>query len=1235
MQFLVLLLLLLLNALHGSFATEHYVRSSTQDLSSCRGNPCLLLGEYARNSTTYFTSGASFFFLNGEHLLDELVTLTDTNGVTMRGESSGARVIVSAGAGISLSDSQDIVLSLMEISHRCGEESNNVSGSALVFSNTSDVEITNVKFTSLNSSNESDNKSNSRAVTFLQSTAQLTNCSFYDRHAINGGGVYAIDSIVTFSGANMFARNTAEVSGGAIYSNNSNILITGTNTFLGNRARTLLTDSRTGGGAIYAAERTLVDISGFVQFVENGPNSEDVFLIGGGVSMFNSALQVQDRAVFSRNFGSYAGAIHGENSNITLLGHMTFSDNRPGGSVSLFWSNFTCNGQFYFTNNVITIPEGFGSAIYSEQSTLSLSGTLAFENNTVINGVGGAIFTFSSTMSFRGNVSFAGNAAMGGIGGAMCIDRTIFTCEGIVTFTNNSAIHRGGGVYAIDSLVTITRSSIFTQNTAMEGGGMGFEGNTTLVLQSPVSIVFDRNRASSIGGALLFLDSSAIAQCQNISIERRNCFFQIQTTQESGIEDIQISLTKNVAEMAGSELYGGSLQLCRVVVNGEQITNNSFHVLGNISTFVSSEDDTRTSLDVTSDPLRVCSCDSSGRPNCSAMAAENVPIELAIERGKRFVLSIVTVGQGNVPVPATLRGYIMNSDNATDLSPQSHMINRKCTDIEFRLKSEGVNKVLVLYPGGPCGNTENTRKKVHVRLKPCPPGFEYSKGGCVCEERLLKLDRNNLCDIDTGTVERPGNTWVRPIWDENETYNGFILRVNCPHGYCRPENERVMLDFTSNFSKSECSENRTGVVCGECIEGHSITLSDFTCTVCSDNYISLVLFFAFAGVALIMVLLGLHMTVAAGTINGLILYANIVNVNRSIFFPPDDTNILTVFISWLNLDFGIRTCFYNGLSSYSYAWLNYIFPLYLWFLIGAIVLSCKLFPRIGRLFGSNPVAVLATVILMSYTKFLQISIIALSYTTLEYPDGTTKKVWLFDANIRYFEGKHIILAIAGLCVIFFIIIPFFLLITFGYRLLKYSGKKWFLWFNKFKPLLDAYYAPYHMKTRYWPGFMLIVRGFLYLAFSFNALGNVSSNLVAISSVFTAIAIIPWLNSRIYEKFYNDVLEASFLLNICILSTATYHVIATGGNQAAVAYLSVGVAFLQFLGITGYHIYIRTNQFRCLRCWMLGTHIRERIKRLKFTFRRYKKRKMSFVKVSLPVTTTVVELREPLLEENAD
>ena len=335
-------------------------------------------------------------------------------------------------------------------------------------------------------------------------------------------------------------------------------------------------------------------------------------------------------------------------------------------------------------------------------------------------------------------------------------------------------------------------------------------------------------------------------------------------------------------------------------------------------------------------------------------------------------------------------------------------------------------------------------------MEDCPPGFDINLDHCDCERRLLSLiakgkENNVTCDVNTETISRHGNAWIRPIWDKNNSnYLGFIWHSDCPLGYCKSSQAPIHLDFSiPDTSDSLCSENRHGLLCGACTHNYSLTLHDYSCRVCKDKYLSLLLFFAISGIALIALLLVLRMTVAAGTINGLILYANIVSVNRDIFFPPDVINVypLTVFLAWLNLDFGISLCLYDGLDAYAYAWLQYLFPVYLWCLVGIIILINKLPIKVGGLFGSNPVAVLATVILMSYTKLLQTSIVALSYTQLDYPDNKTV-VWLYDANITYLEGKHIYLAAVAILVTALLILPYTFLLTFGYRLLACSNRRY-------------------------------------------------------------------------------------------------------------------------------------------------------------------------------------------------
>ena len=67
----------------------------------------------------------------------------------------------------------------------------------------------------------------------------------------------------------------------------------------------------------------------------------------------------------------------------------------------------------------------------------------------------------------------------------------------------------------------------------------------------------------------------------------------------------------------------------------------------------------------------------------------------------------------------------------------------------------------------------------------------------------------------------------------------------------------------------------------------------------------------------------------------------------------------------------------------------------------------------------NPVATLATLVhmLLSYTKLFHIIISALSSTVIRYPDSSKKVVWLADATLKYWSGKHIALFVTALAIL--------------------------------------------------------------------------------------------------------------------------------------------------------------------------------------------------------------------------
>ena len=82
-------------------------------------------------------------------------------------------------------------------------------------------------------------------------------------------------------------------------------------------------------------------------------------------------------------------------------------------------------------------------------------------------------------------------------------------------------------------------------------------------------------------------------------------------------------------------------------------------------------------------------------------------------------------------------------------------------------------------------------------------------------------------------------------------------------------------------------------------------LGSSQCEKCSNKYLALLIPFALAGVLLVILSFLLQLTVASGTLHGLIFYANIVAANHHIFIPQSSSNPADIFIACLNLDLGI------------------------------------------------------------------------------------------------------------------------------------------------------------------------------------------------------------------------------------------------------------------------------------------------------------------------------------------
>ena len=262
--------------------------------------------------------------------------------------------------------------------------------------------------------------------------------------------------------------------------------------------------------------------------------------------------------------------------------------------------------------------------------------------------------------------------------------------------------------------------------------------------------------------------------------------------------------------------------------------------------------------------------------------------------------------------------------------------------------------------------------------------------------------------------------------------------------------------------------------------------------------------------------------------------------------------------------------------------------------------------------------------LMSYTKLLKIIIEVYSYVELDYPDETVT-VWLKDANVPYLKSKHLVLTVVTSIFLALFFLPFTLLLLLGFRLYKYFGK-WHL--RKIKPLLDSYYAPYKTRTRYWTGFLLLVRCILYVVFSFNSLGGARKSLLAINITFTALIVIAWLSAKIYKKTITNIIEASVYLNLVALSA----LLLAQANEKSAVYSLVSVVLVLLIAIAFYHFHIAYTVKS--RLWLKILTIIASIARKK-PQKAEATEDVSAAKSSHDphkiITETVIDIREPLLD----
>ena len=692
-------------------------------------------------------------------------------------------------------------------------------------------------------------------------------------------------------------------------------------------------------------------------------------------------------------------------------------------AVSVIIFQETCT---FSENHAGRIDGAAGGAMYLYNSgayylRVLVLGKLTIVNNTVNQGSGGGIFLFWIELILQGN--------------------------GSLVLMHNSATKEGGGISAHISLIRLdgkhpNASIQFFKNHAKNGGALYICSTVVYIFTSNSTIQdtvkFTANSANN-GGAI-YVDENCLYSSEDTIGQ---CFIQIHPTiigTQTQFSDLNghkmVQFYKNYADNSGSAIYKQTFNYCSV---GHHRILELFSLV-----YVSNIEIS----DIGSLSIQVCLC-LDGQPNCMYLTDY-----ITVMNGKEFTIEVAIADRGNHVVNGSVNTQIQGGLIQEDQRIQD--VTGGCTLLKFNIFSTQGYQQLTMVPIVKYPYIYTNLSSMVITIKfpfciSCPTGFqkivdEVTGCDCNCDKYLEPFITS--CDPYTGVITKGHTTaWISYI-NATKDASGYLVYQYCPFDYCLPPDETVDINLNMpNGADTQCAHNHSGTLCGTCSEGLSLSLGSSKCIHCPSNWYSLLSAilcgWILAGVILVIFLMLLNLTVAVGTLNGIIFYANIVGANISVFFPSP--SIFTVFISWINLELGIDTCLFEGMDAYWKVWIELAFPTYIIILVVVVIITSERFVIVARLVGKkNPVATLDTLILLSYMKFLRIIIASYSFAILDYPDNSYRILWLPDATVHYFSGKHIVLSIIA-TVILMVGIAYTVLLFFWQWLLLHQRRKIFKW----------------------------------------------------------------------------------------------------------------------------------------------------------------------------------------------
>ena len=641
------------------------------------------------------------------------------------------------------------------------------------------------------------------------------------------------------------------------------------------------------------------------------------------------------------------------------------------------------------------------------------------------------------------------------------------------------------GVMAVDSEIVVSAKLNVYDCVATYGGAIAlYEGSIIRVTQGTnVSMAY--NYALQRGGAV-YVDSSPgpVSTYQS-------CFIQLYDDPRVPFfhwPHIYFEISNNVALLEGPDIYAKEIGGCfrYPTASFQDFNTDKLAAIG-------CKDDGPAYVscsfpDIVAGPSSVSGLNSSR----SSVLDSSSLLKLHFIPGKEKQLPFYTVKDELGNIVHTI--FIVQVQiGASNYSVIVHPFSRYTSN--FRVILNGLpygslaysllNNTSAVHPQLVLQSVDNRELvlKVDIELLCCPPGYvlvhDREDGAqCECASSDNSMPVISGCDDNVLQAQLIANSWAGylPAEDNSSCDGNKLFSAYCPLGYC----SGFPTALPSNSSREAlesllCGPNkRKGILCGECQQGHSMTVNfgDLSplCVDCSTRHssVGILIWILSEWVPLTVMLatvLLFNIDLLSGHLNSFLLFAQVLHSSKSLgtgrLHTP--TGAYGAFVKIYRCLYGIWNLDFLGVFLPSYcltttAHLTTLQVLLLQYTVGLFPLAVvavlvilekssekrtycspitRCLTRIRKLTAkvsnSKPTydRALAAFVIVGFTRFLVTSSYILVRQTIASADGETRAVVWWQGNINYGSLVHLAYLIpAAIILAIFVLLPTLVLVAF-------------------------------------------------------------------------------------------------------------------------------------------------------------------------------------------------------------